>query len=355
MPEDTVDTLPLLETLANAFGVSGFEDDVRDVIHRLASECADEVRVDTLGNLIATRRGRSSKTLMLDAHLDEIGFIINYVEDAGFLRFSTVGGWDARVLLAHAVTIRTRNGAFVRGVIGTLPPHLLGAEERAKAIPLESLFIDIGADSADEVADRGVRVGDPATLAYPFERLPGGCVLGKALDDRVGCTVLVQALRALAGRTPELTVACNFAVAEEVGLRGARTAAYQIDPVIALALEGTVAADVPGVAGARRVTRLGAGPAITLADRSTIVRPQLVRAMERIAESRGIPYQFKAPGHGGNDAGAIHLSRAGVLAGGVSVPCRYIHTPLSMLRLSDVEGAIRLVGAFVEEAHTLIG
>ena len=140
-----------------------------------------------------------------------------------------------------------------------------------------------------------------------------------------------------------------------MGLRGARTAAYQIDPVIALALEGTVAADVPGVAGARQVTRLGAGPAISLADRSTIVRPHLVRAMERIAEERRVAYQYKAPGYGGNDAGAIHLSRAGVLASGVSVPCRYIHTPLTLLKMSDVEGAIQLVGAFVEEAHTLVG
>ena len=350
-----MDTLALLETLSNTFGVSGFEDDVREVVRPLAAECADEVRTDVLGNLIATKRGRSPRTLMLDAHMDEIGFIINHVEDSGFLRFGTIGGWDARVLLAQAVTIRTRDGAFVRGVIGTLPPHLLEVEERTKAVSLDALFIDIGAASAAAVAERGVRVGDPATLAYPFEKLPDGCVLGKALDDRVGCTVLLQALRGLAGRTPELTVACNFAVAEEVGLRGARTAAYQIDPVIALALEGTVAADVPGVAGARQVTRLGAGPAISLADRSTIVRPHLVRAMERIAEERRVAYQYKAPGYGGNDAGAIHLSRAGVLASGVSVPCRYIHTPLTLLKMSDVEGAIQLVGAFVEEAHTLVG
>jgi len=350
-----METLALLETLSNAFGVSGFEDDVRDVIRPLAAAVADEVRTDVLGNLIATRRGRSPRTLMLDAHMDEIGFIINHVEDTGFLRFATIGGWDARVLPAQAVTIRTRDGAFARGVIGTLPPHLLSADERAKPIPLESLFIDIGAGSAVGVAERGIRVGDPATLAYPFQTLPDGYALGKALDDRVGCTVLLQVLRALAGRTPELTVACNFAVCEEVGLRGARTAAYQIDPVLALALEGTVAADVPGVSGARQVTRLGHGPAISLADRSTIVRPQIVRALERIAESRGLPYQLKAPGYGGTDAGAIHLSRGGVLAGGVSVPCRYIHTPLSLLHLSDVEGAIGLVEAFVEEAHTLVG
>ncbi len=351
-----METLALLETLSNTFGVSGFEDDVRDVIQPLAAAHADEVRTDVLGNLIATRRGRSPRTLMIDAHMDEIGFIINHIEDSGFLRFATIGGWDARVLPAQAVTIRTRDGALARGVIGTLPPHILSAEERAKPIPVEALFIDVGAGSADDVAQRGIRIGDPATLAYPFQALPNGCVLGKALDDRVGCAIMLQVLGALADRTPELTVTCNFAVCEEVGLRGAHTAAYQIDPVIALALEGTIAADVPGVTGARQITRLGNGPAVSLADRSTIVRPQMARALERIADAHGIPYQYKTPGgYGGTDAGAIHLSRGGVLAGGVSVPCRYIHTPLSLLQMSDVEGAIRLVGAFVEEAHTLVG
>jgi putative aminopeptidase FrvX len=350
-----MDTVTLLESLSNAFGVSGFEDDVRRVLHPLVDGLADEVRTDALGNLIAVRRGRTSPVLMLDAHMDEIGMIVNHVEDAGFLRFATIGGWDARILPAQAVTVRAQDGTLHRGVIGTLPPHLLSTEDRAKPLPAESLFIDIGADSAAAVAARGVRVGDPATLAYPFERWPDGHVLGKALDDRVGCAVLVQVLAALRGRTPELTVACAFAVSEEVGLRGARTAAYQLDPVIALAIEGTVAADVPGVGGARQVTRMGGGPAISVADRSIIVRPHLVRALERIAASRGIPHQLKTPLYGGTDAGAIHLNRAGVLAGGVSVPCRYIHTPLGLLRTRDVEDAVRLVTAFVEEAHTLLG
>jgi len=350
-----METLAMLESLSNALGVSGFEDDVRETIRPLVAPLVDETRVDPLGNLIAIRRGRTARTLMLDAHMDEIGLIVSHVEEAGFLRFAPIGGWDTRILPGQAVTIRTRGGVLHRGVIGTIPPHLLSAEERTKPQPVETLFIDVGADSAGAVAERGIRVGDPAALAYPFQTLPDGNVLGKALDDRVGCTVMLKALEALAGSMPELTVACNFAVAEEVGLRGARTAAYQLDPVIALALEGTVAADVPGVSGPRQVTRLGHGPAISVADNTIVVRPQLVRALERIAESRGIPYQLKAPLFGGTDAGAIHLNRGGVLAGGISVPCRYIHAPLSLLRLSDLDGAVRLVTAFVEEAHALVG
>jgi endoglucanase len=368
-----MDTLALLETLSNAFGVSGFEDDVRDAIRALAAPLADEVRTDALGNLIVTRRGRTSRTLMIDAHMDEIGLIVNHVEDAGFLRFALIGTWDPRVLLAQAVTIRTRSGATVRGVIGALPPHIVAVDERAGddgsetadgedavdrhsgPVPVDALSIDVGADSATEVADRGIRVGDPATLAYPFQTLPRGYVLGKALDDRVGCAVLLKVLEALAGRTPELTVAAAFAVGEEVGLRGATTAAHQLEPEIALALEGTVAADVPGVPASRQVTRLGRGPAITIADQTIIVRPHFVHALERIADARGIPYQLKTPLYGGTDAGAIHVARAGVLAGVVSVPCRYIHTPLSLVCLDDVDGAIRLVGACVEDAATLLG
>lgn len=347
-----METLPLLESLSNAFGVSGFEDDIRGIIQTLVAPLADAVRMDVLGNLLVTRHGRTERTLMLDAHMDEIGLMVSHVEDEGFLRFVTIGGWDTRILPAHAVTIRTRGGA-VRGVIGSLPPHILSSEDRERPIALEAMFIDVGARSADEVARRGVRLGDPAVLAYPFERLPEGTVLGKALDDRVGCAVMIKVLESLAKETPEMTVVCNFAVGEETGLRGARTAAYQVMPEIALAIEGTVASDVPGVSGPRRLTGAGKGPAITLADRSMIVSPRFVQALERIAEEHRIPYQLKRPLFGGTDAGAIHTSGGGVLAGAVSVPCRYIHAPLSLLRLSDVEETIRLVTAFVQEAPRL--
>lgn len=349
-----MDTSQLLQELSNAFGVSGFEDDVRAVIHRIAAPLADDIRTDTLGNLLVTRHGRLPRTLMLDAHMDEVGLMISHIEDDGFLRFVTIGGWDPRVLPAHAVTIRTRSGAYVRGVIGSFPPHILSPADREKPVPIEGLFIDIGARSAEEAAHRGVRLGDPAVPGYPCETLADGWIMGKALDDRAGCAVLLKVLEAMAGRPLDLTVVCNFAVGEETGLRGARTAAYQVAPVLALALEGTVASDVPGVSGARRLTSVGKGPAISLADRSMIVSPRLVQTLERIAEEHGVAYQHKRPMYGGTDAGAIHTSGAGVLAGAVSVPCRYIHAPLGLLRLSDVEDTIRLVAAFVHGAARLV-
>lgn len=348
-----METHSLIGSLSNAFGVSGFEDDVRRMVEALVAPWADDVRTDVLGNLLVTRRGGPGRTIMLDAHMDEIGFMITHVEREGFLRFTTIGGWDARLLLAHAVTIRTRDGALVRGVVGTLPPHILGAEERERPVPLEALYLDIGATSAEDVAQRGVRIGDPATIAYPCEHLPDGLIMGKALDDRAGCAVLIKTLEALAGTSPDGTLVCAFTVGEETGLRGARTAAHQISPDVALAIEGTVASDLPGVSAPKQVTRLGGGAAITFADRSMIVRPQMVRALEQVAEANDIPYQHKRPGYGGTDAGAIHISGAGVLAGAVSVPCRYIHSPLSLLRLSDFDAVVRLVTAFVREVPRL--
>ncbi|HLW47869.1 MAG TPA: hypothetical protein VKW09_08900 [bacterium] len=163
-----METQSLLTSLSNAFGVSGFEDDVRRVIEGAVAPWADEVRTDVLGNLLVTRRGRAEggPTVMLDAHMDEIGFLITHIEPDGFLRFTTVGGWDTRLLLAHAVTIRTRGGALVRGVVGSLPPHILSGEERERPVPLDALYLDIGAASAEEAAQRGIRIGDPATMAW---------------------------------------------------------------------------------------------------------------------------------------------------------------------------------------------
>ena len=342
-----MDSIKLMEDLSNAFGVSGFETEISNVLKEKIEPFVDNIRTDVLGNLIATT-GDGDLTLMLDAHMDEIGFMINHIEKDGFLRFVTIGGWDARILLTHAVTIMTRESKQVRGVIGALPPHLLKEEERTRPIPLEEMFFDIGASSIKDVEDLGVRIGDPATIHYPFEA-HGNVMIGKAFDDRAGCGVIVKVLEAISKQDLDLTVVANFAIGEEVGLRGAKTAAYQIQPDIALAFEGTIGADMPGVPLNRRPTSLGHGPAITVADRSIIVNPKLVQAIEDVAEQENIQWQYKKPIFGATDAGAIHLTRGGVLTGCISVPCRYIHSPLSMMRLDDFENTVRLVSVFVRQ------
>lgn len=351
-----MDAIGLLRSLSEAVGVSGHEDEVRDLIRELVAPMVDELRVDALGNLIGVRRGRRPEVLLLDAHLDEVGFLVAFVEESGFLRLAPMGGWDARILPAHAVTVRTRDGRHVRGVIGSVPPHVLRDEERNRAVKLDELFVDVGAGSAPNVRALGIRLGDPVVPAYPFEALDDDLVMGKAFDDRAGCAALVRTLEALGGGgdDPELTIAAAFTVHEETGTRGARTAAFQLRPKIALVLEGTTAADVPGVPPARQPAKLGAGPAITIQDLSMMASRPVVDLLTAVAERDGIPHQHKLPGFGGTDAGAIHLTAEGCLAGVLSVPCRYIHSPLSLMRLSDFEATVRLATAFTREAATLL-
>ncbi|MBI1730712.1 M42 family metallopeptidase [Candidatus Acetothermia bacterium] len=350
----SIKTIELLESLSNTFGPSGFEDEVRGLLKKLVEPLVDEVQVDALGNLIGVRQGKTKTRLMLDAHMDEIGFMISYIEEKGFLRFTTLGGWDARIIPSHAMLVRTEAGKKIKGIVGTPPPHILSEEDRQKPYKLEHLFVDIGATSAKEVEKLGIRTGSPAVISYPFEKLNEMFVCGKALDDRAGCAVILKVLEAFKSKMPDVTIYANFAICEEVGLRGARTAAYQIEPDLALALEGTVGADVPEVPSARQPSGLGKGPTISVADSSLIVNPKLVQKMSEIAKAEKIPYQYKIPPFGGTDAGAIHQSRGGALAGVLSVPCRYIHSPFSILRLDDFDETVKLATAFVKRGNEIL-
>jgi endoglucanase len=347
-------TLERLEQLSNAFGPPAHEEEVRELIRTPLEGLVDRVEVDTLGNLIGYRDAGSDKTLMLDAHMDEVGFMVSHIDGDGFLRLTGLGGWDARILPSHAIEVRTRAGTRVPGVIGSKPPHILTSDERKKAHDLDDLFVDIGVSSREEAHELGVRVGDPAVISYPFRSTDRDIAFGKAFDDRAGCAIALTVLDAVQGSEIPWNLAVNFATSEEVGLRGAKTAAFHIAPTWALALETTVAADVPGVSEAKQPTRLGAGPAITVADKSAIVPPVMVRALETLAEQQELPYQLKAPAYGGTNAGAISLSRGGVAAAVLNVPCRYIHAPVSLLKPSELEQTARLARAFVLEGRGLL-
>ena len=349
-----MESIDLLRQLSDAFGVSGFEDEVREQVTQLVSPYVDEVRTDTLGNLFATRKGKGDFTLMLDAHMDEVGFMLKWIEESGYLRFAPLGGWDPRIIPGHRVEILTRSGEKRYGVIGSAPPHILTDEERKKPIPIEKMFIDVGATSQQDALDMGFHIGDPLTIHYPFIELHDGYVTGKAFDDRAGCAVMIETARRLAEKKLDINIVFSFVVGEEVGLRGARTSAYQIDPDLAIALEGTIGADMPSVPQSSQPVRLGRGPAITVADRSIIVSRKLIEAIESVAEEGAIPYQYKLPTYGGTDAGAIHTTRAGILAGVVSVPCRFIHSPTSTLRLNDFENTVRLMTKFIGRLPELV-
>ncbi|MBW1963282.1 MAG: M42 family metallopeptidase [Deltaproteobacteria bacterium] len=317
-----MDDFQLLKHLSEAFGISGFEDAVRERIKDLVTPLVDDVRTDSLGNLIATINPGKEFTLLLDAHMDEIGFMISHVEEKGFLRFAQVGGWDERLLPALRVTLKTREGKQIAGTIGSTPPHIQDPDEKKSPLKPDDLFIDVGAGSREDIEQMGIRVGDPVAPHADFLRLNETCIMSKAFDDRAGCAAIVRALEALSSDRPDFTVVGCFSVCEEVGLRGARTAAFQIQPTVAIAIEGTVAADTPGTADRKNPTRLGKGPAVTLADRSIMVHPKMFRFITETASAMAIPHQIKTPIYGSTDAGAIHLTRKGVITGVISNPCR---------------------------------
>ncbi len=330
----------LLEKLSNARGVSGNEAEVREILLDAIQDRVDEHRVDTLGNLIALKkakgtRQKSALKVMLAAHMDEVGLMIVHHESNGHLRFRKVGGIDDRVLLSKVVLIGKDK---IPGVIGVKPIHLLKEKEREEVLEADALTIDIGAKSKEQ-AEEAVRLGEYATFATEFAEMGERIVKGKAFDDRAGCAALVQILK----RDYPFDVYGVFTAQEEVGLRGARVAAYAIEPDFAFALEGTVCDDSPKQKDVSPVTRVGAGPAITIADASLISDRRLVNLLVETAEENRIPYQFKQAIAGGTDAGRISLTKTGVPAVAVAVPTRYIHSPVSLLSLSDFDHLVALV------------
>jgi tetrahedral aminopeptidase len=333
----------LLEKLSNAFGPSGSEDEVRRLLARAVHDKVDDLQTDALGNLIAFKQGTGPEPrmkVMVDAHTDEVGLMITRIEKNGLLGFRALGGVDARLLMAKGVIVGDKR---LPGVIIAPPIHLTKAEQRNKVPKIEQLVIDIGASSEDE-AKKLVKLGEVVAFDTKFEVLDEGglrTVKGKAFDDRMGCAVAA----ALAEGEYAVDLYLSFSTQEEVGLRGARVAAYRIEPDLGFALEGTICDDMPKKEDVSPTTELGKGPAISIMDRSFVADQRLVRLLVDQAEENGIPYQFKQPGAGGTDAGAIHLSKAGVPSVAVSVPSRYIHSPVSVASLDDFENTVALMKA----------
>ncbi|MFX0090446.1 MAG: M42 family metallopeptidase [Candidatus Hodarchaeota archaeon] len=349
----TEKTLKILKLLTEAFGPAGFEDEVREIIKTQIKPFVDQMETDDLGNLITFRQGTDPKgaVLMIDAHMDEIGLMITTIDSQGFLRFVTIGGWDPRILPAQILKIRTKDGTYRTGVIGANPPHIV--RDRSKPFDLHELFIDVGASSKKEAEEMGFKPGCPAVIPREFHRLSENRILGKALDDRSGCAILIKVLEMLSKSNHEATIAANFAVQEEVGGRGATVAAFRIKPNAALALEGTVGANTPGVPEHLMPTATGRGPAITIMDNSLIANPKLVALLEQISDQEKIPVQYRKPIGGGTDAGRIHIVRTGIPAAVVSTPCRYIHSPISILDLRDFNQAVKLVTTFSQRVHEI--
>ena len=326
----------LLERLCTACAVSGDEGEVRKIVLDEVRPHADDVKVDALGSVLVTRRGKADQPrlrVMLDAHMDEVGLMITNDEGDGIYRFDTVGGLNLSQLVGKSVWIGKEH---VPGVIGAKPIHLAEKGETKAAISLDALRIDTG-----PVAGK-VKVGDRAAFATPFTRL-GSSLRAKALDNRLGVAILIELLK----NAPEtLDLLLAFSVQEEIGLRGARVAAYTLDPDLAIVVDSTPAYDLPTWDDTENVaynTRLGAGPALYIADSATLSDPRLVRFFVESAEAAGIPYQFRQPGGGGTDAGSIHKQRRGIPSLSISVPGRYHHTPASIARVADWQNTLALI------------
>jgi endoglucanase len=329
----------LLRMLSEAYGVSGREDAVRAILLEEIRARVDECRIDAVGNLIARKKGSgpSQVRVLAAAHMDEVGLMITQVEDTGALRFAKVGGIDDRVLPAKPVRIGDKG---VPGVIMWKPVHLQEKAEKDQVIACNQLAIDIGASSKGE-AEKLVQRGDYAVFDVSFEEIGSGshrAVIGRALDDRVGCAILAELLKE---RFP-FNFSAAFTVQEEVGLRGARVAAFAEDPAAAVVLECTGANEVPTKRDVSPSTRLGMGPALTIMDNSFIADPRLLAHFTETARRLGIPHQFKQPNIGGTDAGAIQRARAGVPSITLAVPGRYIHSPAAIMDMGDFDHAVAL-------------
>jgi putative aminopeptidase FrvX len=338
----------LLKRLCESPGIPGREDAIRAVVREELASLVDEISVDALGYVIGVKRGNGGPRVMLAGHIDEIGFLVRHIDERGFLRLHPVGGFDARNLVAQRVIVHGFGGLQLCGALAVVskPAHLLDPGD-IKPPKIEDLFVDLGM-SAEQV-HASVEIGDMVTLDRTCERV-GQTVLSKSLDDRVGVFVMLEALRTLNGPLQAEIVAVAT-TQEEVGLRGAETAAYQVDPTIAVALDTTPSRDVPGTPDEEAVSRLGAGVTIKVMDSWSISNHKLVRHLRQLAATHHIPHQPEILPRGGTDAGAMQRTRAGVPAVTLSIPARYGHTVNEMCAVSDIQAAIALLAVYLRHAH----
>lgn len=336
----------LLKQICELPGAPGFEKKIRDFVVGEVRDLVDEISVDNLGNVIAIKRGKrnpENKRVMVAAHMDEIGFIVTHIDENGFLRFHPLGGFDPKTLTAQRVIIHGKKDLI--GVMGSKPIHVMTQEEKTKIPKLTDYFIDLGMDKS-EVA-QWVQVGDPITRERELVEM-GNCVNCKSIDNRIAVFILLETLREL--KSPAFDVCATFTVQEEVGIRGAQVSAHQIDPDFGIALDTTIAFDLPGAAAHEKITELGKGTAIKIMDSSAICDYRMVNFMKETASKNNITYQTEILTAGGTDtAGVQRMGKQGAIAGAISIPTRHLHQVIEMANKADVAASIQLLKACLEE------
>lgn len=339
------DTLTMLKELTDAKAIPGNEREARDVMADYIKPYADELTQDGIGSLVAKKVGQENgPKVMITGHLDEVGFMVTKIDKKGFLSFQTVGGWWSQVMLAQRVTIVTRDGQTVTGVIGSKPPHILSPEARKKPVDIKDMFIDVGATSKEEVLGWGILPGDMIVPYFEFTVMNNEKhLLAKAWDNRIGIAIAIDVMRQLKEEQHPNVLYSVGAVQEEVGLRGAQTVSSLVQPDIGFAVDVGVAGDTPGITEQEATGTMGDGPQVLLYDASMISHKGLRELVIETAEEKDIPYQFGVIAGGGTDAGAIHISNNGVPSLAICIPTRYIHSHAGILHRDDYENTVKLL------------
>ena len=336
-----------LEKLSNACGVAGREEQVRNLMIKMLKPYADEVKLDRMENVIAIKKGKTTAPkVMLAAHMDEVGLMVKTITKDGFLQFTKMGGIDDRILLAQKVSVLTEKAALP-GVVGSKPPHIQKEEERKKIVTYDEMFLDVGAEDREDAKAMGVKIGDPVAFDVEYVKLGKDAVMGKAFDNRAGCAVMVETLKQL--EETDCTVYAVGTIQEELGLRGAATATFGVDPDVGIALDVTIAGDTPGVREFDTTVKMGKGPALTVSDSGLITHPKVLRWLIDTATQNSIDYQLETGLLGTTDAARMALTRQGVPSGTISIPARYIHSPVGLISLKDAENCAKLAAAAVQK------
>ena len=337
--------IDLLKRICETPGTSGFEQRIRQLVLEEVKDLADEVRLDAMGNVIAIKKGKSDKRVMAAAHMDEIGFIVTHIDDDGFVRFHTLGGFDPKTLTSQRIIIHGKED--VLGVMGCKPIHMMKPEERTKTMPIEDYFIDTGLGKAE--VEKLIPIGSPITRERELIEM-GDCVNSKSLDNRVSVFILLETFRELQGQDIPYDLYGVFTVQEEVGIRGAMNAAHQINPDFGFGLDVTVAFDVPGAQAHERVTRLGMGTAIKVMDGMTICDYRMVNYLKEVADRHNIQWQPEILPKGGTDtAGIQRYGKSGAIAGAISIPLRHLHQTIEMAHTRDIRHSIDLLRNGISE------
>lgn len=332
----------LLKKLTDILGVSGNEKEIRNFIISEIKEHVDNVKIDIMGNIIAYKKGRNNDiNIAIAAHMDEVGLIAKGIDDSGLIKFAAIGGIDARILVSKQVKIGENK---VNGVIGAKAVHMQKPNERKEALSIDDLYIDIGCKNREEV-EKIIHIGDYIGFCSDYVEFGKNRVKAKALDDRVGCALLIELLKS----DVPINITGVFTVQEEVGLRGAEVAANQVESDLAIILEGTTCSDIIKVEPHLQVTELEKGPAISIMDRTSIYNRKFVDMLVETAKESEIPWQYRRSTFGGNDAGKFHTAKAGMPCVSIAVPCRYIHSPISVMSKDDYNNCKKLLFKFIDK------